>query len=63
MDENQTFESLIEQRRAAWSATPSAYAGSFAPVPATQVVHAFEMPGLDILEDTIPLAKYRPSRL
>lgn len=36
---------------------------AFAPVSAMRASRAFETPSLDLLEDTVPLASYRPERL
>lgn len=60
--DDMTFEELIEERRATWSAACSAsgYRLAASEEPAGPGLDA---PQLDVLEDTIPLPAYRPERL
>lgn len=63
MEDDARIEALIEERRTVWNAASSTYADVFSPVSAIQVSRAFDLPDIDLLEDTIPLARYRPERL
>lgn len=63
MEDDARIEALIEERRTVWNAASSTYSDVFSPVSAIQVSRAFDLPDIDLLEDTIPLARYRPERL
>jgi hypothetical protein len=63
MEDDTRIEALIEERRTVWSAAGSTYSDVLRPVSAIQASHAFDLPDIDLLEDTIPLARYRPERL
>lgn len=57
-----TPEELIDDRRVAWSAPRSLYTQVVRPVSAEDVSGRLESP-LGYMEDTVPLARYRPERL
>lgn len=63
MNEIKPVETLLEERREAWSASRGTYAATFRPVSAAEASRAFDPPPVDALEDTVPLAGYRPDRL
>lgn len=63
MTEDMTFEEIMEERRQRWGAPAPTHSNAYTPLSAASASETFDPLSDQVMEDTVPLSRYRPDRL